>query len=546
MGTEARPREIRLTHRARLAVSPGRFVRCRAVLRPPPGPSIPGDYNFRRQAWFQGLHAVGYVQGRCRGGVLGAPEASSMSRHLAIAVKRRALAEYSMSVAGERAGGFAAALTSGDRSFMREEDRVALRRSGLAHLLAISGLHFSIVCGLVYAIMFRGLARIEWLAIRVPLQKPAAVAGLLAGIAYLVISGASVSTQRAFIMAALVFAAVLINRQAISLRTYAIAMVCIMVLRPDSVLSPGFQMSFAATGVLIAIYETWREHRMARPGGLGSKRAFAIKSLVVTSVAAGLATAPFAFYHFDRVAPFGLIANLLAMPIISLISAPAAALALILAPFGYADIGLRLFGWSLELVLAVAHWNDGLSTSTAPQWIPMPGPSLFMFSAGIAAFLLLKDRARKTITGTLVLAGFVSWWLATPASIYWAPSGDVYARSGGAYERIRFVDGAGLSPLSYKEFPVRGYCRNRRCLSDIDDGRVLFLAENELVDCDHLPSDVFVLSGKQQIKSCSNALAFPEIVAKGGAAIWLRRGKLHNIRFADACGARPWQAPCDP
>ena len=159
------PHTIRMTHRARLAVAPGRFVRCWAVLRPPPGPALPGDYNFQRQAWFEGLDAVGYVQGRCRGGVLGAPAPLELRLKLRLASLQRNLAIYVREPCGERAGGFAAALITGDRSFMREEDREALRGSGLAHLLAISGLHLGIVGGLVFLIIRRALALIEWLAL---------------------------------------------------------------------------------------------------------------------------------------------------------------------------------------------------------------------------------------------------------------------------------------------------------------------------------------------------------------------------------------------
>ena len=543
VASDDRPLEIRLTHRAALQVSPGRFVRCLAVLRRPPDPSIPGDYDFRRQAWFEGLHAVGYVQGRCRGGALGQSNDTWVARTAVIAAYRRNLAEYTRVAAGPRAGGFAAALTSGDRSFMRLEDREALREAGLAHLLAISGLHIGIVCGLVYLIVFKGLARISWLARRMPLQKPAAVTALTIGAAYLVISGASVSTQRAFIMAALVFIAILIDRNAISLRTFAIAMVVIVVISPGSVLTPGFQMSFAATGVLIAIYEVWRERRLKTPQGFGSNQAFAVKSLFVTSVAAGLATAPFAFYHFDRIAPFGLIANLLAMPIISFVTAPAAAASMLLAPFGLAEYGLRVFGWSLEWVLAISHWASGTADAANPQWKPMPEISLFLFSCSVGAFILLTDRLRTYAAIGFGSAALGFWLLSVPASAYWAPSGDVYARIDGQYQRIAFLEGEGLSPLRYKDLPVSGYCQNRRCLIETDNGKLLLIANEGRVDCGGLEPEILVLSGSPANQSCPDHLSFLTIKERGGAAIWLSRAA-PKIRFASSCGQRPWMSKC--
>ena len=460
-----------------------------------------------------------------------------------IAATRRTLAKYTNAAAGDRAGGFAAALTSGDRSFMLPEDREALRAAGLAHLLAISGLHMGIVCGLVYLIVFRGLARWSWLARRVPLQKPAAAVALATGAVYLVVSGASVSTQRAFIMAALVFIAILINRHAISLRTFAIAMIVVVVIFPVSVLSPGFQMSFAATGTLIAIYEAWREKRLETPRGFGSGPAFAMKSLVVTSVAAGLATAPFAFYHFDRIAPFGLIANLLAMPIVSFVTAPAAALTLILAPFGLADYGLRIFGWSLEWVLAIAHWSAGTGGEPGPQWKQMPDISLILFSVGIGAFVLLTSRTRLYATGGCVLAAFLLWIVSTPATLIWAPSGDVFALKDKRYERIEFLEGEGLSPLKFKNLSTTGYCSHRRCLVETDAGKVLLIGNEKETICETEQFTGLVLSGAPPLPDCSANLSFSTIAEKGGAAVWLN-DSTPKIRFATICGNRPWMPAC--
>ena len=248
------PPIVRVTHISSLETEPGRFVRCWVVLRPPPAPVIQGDYAFDRQAWYSGLGAVGYVQGRCRGGAGGAPDSILAATTLEISQARRQLAKHVFEAAGARSGGFAAALSSGDRSFMSETDQEALRGAGLAHLLAISGLHMGIVGGLVFLLVWRGLAFIEPIALRVPVKKIGALAALLACAIYLILSGASISTQRAFVMAAILFGAVLIDRTSLSLRSLAIAMMIILAVAPWRVLTPGFQMSFAATGALLAPY----------------------------------------------------------------------------------------------------------------------------------------------------------------------------------------------------------------------------------------------------------------------------------------------------
>jgi len=540
------PKHIRVTHTSSLKVYPGRFVRCWAVLRPPPSQSVPGDYNFRRQAWFSGLDAVGYVQGRCRGGVLGAPKDAGLRRKLDLAVTRRGLAEHVMRSSGERAGGFATALVSGDRSYIASEDQDALRGAGLAHLLAISGLHMAICGGLIYALLFRALARIEWLALRVPLQKPAAIAGLIASLIYLVISGASVSTQRAFIMAGLVFAAMLIDRQAISLRTLAIAMIVIVCLQPESVLSPGFQMSFAATGCLIATYEAWQKRRQDLPQGWLSQPIFVLKSLVVTSVVAAAATAPFALYHFDRIAPYGLLANVLAMPVITFISAPAAAVSLVLAPFGLSDLGLRLFGLSLELVLKIAHFCNGLAGDEPASWKQMPGLSLILFSLVIGSVGVLVGKTRRRgIVGLSGLAALI--WIASPLpDAYWAPSGDVFVRGiGGQYQQLTFVDGDGLSPLRFQKAPSLPPCTAPRCLVETHSGPILLVNSNGLSRlCEDKPADLLALvSERPDSATCANILEYSEVTAKGGLAISLKRSGVKR-EHSSKCGARPWQVKC--
>ena len=355
LATENTPKHIRLTHILDLKTEPGRFVRCWSVLRPPPAPVLADDYGFDRQAWYMGLGAVGYVQGRCRGATLGRPGGILERVENWISVTRRQLARYVKQHAGDRAGSFAAALVSGDRSFMTMTDQEALRGAGLAHLLAISGLHMGIVGGLVFLLTWRVLALIEPVALRVNVKKPAATAALFSCLVYLVISGASVSTQRAFIMATVLFGAVLIDRTALSLRSLAIAMILVLTLLPWSVVTPGFQMSFAATGALIATYERWQRRLREQAYIRRNRSLFWVQGLFVTSTVSGFATMPFALYHFGRVAGLGLAANLMAMPIVSLISAPAATAALVLAPIGLDRWALRAFGLSLEAVLVVAH-----------------------------------------------------------------------------------------------------------------------------------------------------------------------------------------------
>ncbi len=539
MDSDGTPGLVRVTHPLSLRVGPGRFVRCRAVLRPPPEPAMPGDYDFQRQAYLEGLGAVGYVQGRCRGGPLGSAGGPVAAAGLWLDGKRRRIAEHVRVAAGERAGGFAAALVSGDRSYMPEADQAALRGSGLAHLLAISGLHLSIVCGLVYLLVRRSLALAEPLAVRVAVQKPAALAALLAGGVYLLLSGASVSTQRAFIMAAIFFGAILFDRPGFSLRSFAVAMVAVVLIDPVSVTSPGFQMSFAATGALIATYEALSRRRAARadPAG-GSRVAEVVNSLVVTSVVASFATAPFALYHFDRVSGGGLLANLLAMPIISFVSAPAAGLALVLAPLGLDSIGLRLFGLSLEWVLAIAHWANALpGQALVPAW-PMPGVSFALLVAALAGWVLLTGWWRWL--GLLVpclLAGF-SWVSMKGADLHWGADGHLYVFSADGALRLDLVDGDRLGPLRYSDLEPHPACRTGTCRFPSHRGVVeIRWQREEPVLC--LQRGLRASDAGRAVTDCGQVLGWAEVEAAGGVSVHLGRGPAPGGR----CRPRPWR-PC--
>lgn len=559
LSPEETAKTVRLTHRLDLRVSSGRFVRCWAVLRPPPGPAIPGDYDFQRQAWFEELDAVGYVMGRCRGGVLGLPNDLAAQTQLAIASKRRQLARYTYAVSGDRAGGFAAALVSGDRSYISVADQEALRGAGLAHLLAISGLHLGIVGGLVYLLFRRGLGVVAPLTRRYAIQKPAAIAAILAITAYLILSGASVSTQRAYIMSVIFFSAILVDRPALSLRSFSLAMLLVVLLRPESVFSPGFQMSFAATGVLIAIYEQWSRHRARSEYGVRSQIWFWMQSLALTSIAASVATAPFAFYHFERLAPLGLAANLAAMPVVSLLSVPSAGLAIILAPFGLSEWGLRAFGGSLELVLAISHWASAAGAGFASPVRSMPPLVLVGFTSVLIGFVLFRRWLRWLVC--LVMAvGAGALWIGLPiADGYWSPSGEVYLNmeSGSQFTRVALAESDALGPLRFEGALEAEGCIDTDCTYELTGGQIVRTLARipRKSDCPRssqlvlilvtMSDDRFGAEPSEKAWACPNVLTWQSI-QRGGGVRFQFTGDSVDIRHTRKCSVRPWrQCPSD-
>ena len=394
------PRQVRVSlHGAdpSFDLIPGQRVMTTGHLSPPGGPVEPGGFDFRRHAWFQGLGAVGYTRNPL---LQSAPVADG----LALLRLRRAISARIIEVQGGDIGGFGAAVTTGDRSGVSQEALEWLRASNTAHLLAISGLHMGLLVGVVFAALRYGLALIPWVALRLPVRKIAAGGALVAAAAYLALSGSSVATERAFVMAAVMLLAVMLDRRAISLRSVAMAAMIVLALRPEALLGPGFQMSFAATTALVAVYGWMRDADLSLPGGFWAK---AVLGVLLSSFVAGLATAPIGAAHFNAVAHYGLLANLLSVPLMGSVVMPAAVLAAALSPLGLEAVGLWIMGWGIQWILWVAEAVAGLDG--ARRFVPSPPLAVLpLFSLGALFVILWQGRSRAMGLLPVVAAG-VLW-----------------------------------------------------------------------------------------------------------------------------------------
>ncbi len=389
-GVEAPPRYVRVSVREAGLLTAGRAAICRGVLGPPSGPMAPGAYDFARRAYFERLGATGFAFGRCRPAAFEPPPSWLDRQRLRLAAMRADLSAVIQNAAPGRGGAIAAALVTGDRSSIDAATNESLRDSGLGHLLSVSGIHMGVVGGLVFASMLWTLSLIGPIALRFPVKKIAATAALLVLAAYLIVSGSSVPALRSFVMACVAFGAILIDRPAISMRGLALAAFVVVLIFPESVLEPGFQMSFAATMALVALFEMMKraphEPALPTPGPLiGALNASArgIGGVLLISLVAGLATDPFALYHFQRFAIYSLPANLIAAPIMSFLVAPAAGVAAVLAPFGLADPALEVMASALDLIAAV-----GQTFGERPEAVrALPRPSDLAFLLCVLALL---------------------------------------------------------------------------------------------------------------------------------------------------------------
>jgi len=367
-----------------------------AMLHPPAGPALPGAFDFQRFAWFQRLGAVGYA--------VGAPGLVEAGRPSGVIMRidelRRGLTERITTALPGDPGAFAAAILTGDQNGLSKEAQQALRDSGLAHILSISGLHLAFAAGLMMGIVRYGLALLPGIALRFQVKKIAAVAALLGSAFYLALAGAPVPAQRAFGMLAIVLIGVLADRTALTLRLVCWAAAVILLLQPESLTGASFQLSFAAVVALIAAWEAarvWRARRHAqgvdKTDGMRQRVGRYAADSVMSTLVASLATAGFAVYHFNRLSLVGVVANLVAVPLTGIWVMPWGLLAMLLAPLGLEWLALVPMGWGIEWTLDIARWAAALP-GAASGASAMPGASLWLLTLGGLWFCFWSTRWR--------------------------------------------------------------------------------------------------------------------------------------------------------
>ncbi len=381
------PYRVRVTARfAGMKLKTGDAVRLRAILRPVPEPVAPGGFDFARKAWFERLGAVGFAIGPPTVVSDAAPPPVGLRLWASIDSLRQTIAKRIHAALPGPSGAIATALITGERTAIPEDTLAALRHSGLAHVLAISGLHMALMAGTLFWLVRAGLALIPSLALRYPIKKWAALLALAGAAFYLALSGAGIATQRAFIMMAIFFTAILLDRPALTLRNVAIAALIILLTLPESVLNVSFQMSFAAVVGLVSVYEiTTSRRRNALDRGVvasGISRIWRyIAGIGLTTLVASLATAPFAAFHFHKLAQFSLLGNLAAMPLVGIVIMPMALLALLAMPFELEAGPLWVMAQGIGFLTQVAEYVSGLDGAVV-HVAAMPTQALVLLVVG--------------------------------------------------------------------------------------------------------------------------------------------------------------------
>lgn len=369
----------------------GQDIELLAILYAPPAPAAPGAYDFRRDLYFQRIGGVGYSVKRFEQEATANDDAPLIGRMRQAAAQRISAVLDGPDKAAERS--IALALLVGERGPIPETVNSQMRDSGLAHLLAISGMNVTIAAGLIYFVLRFALAAIPWVALRFPIKKWAAAGGLLSAIAYTQFVGAPVSAERAMITTAVLMFAIMLDRNALSMRVAAFSAVLLLLVEPEALMGASFQMSYAAILALVVLFEFWQYRGGKREHGRFRRAMLYLGAIAVMSVAASAATAVFAIYHFQQNAFYGLGANLIAVPLNDLWIMPWAVAAYALMPLGLEALALVPMSWGISAMLATAKFFADLPGAAA-QYEAMPSLALGLIVLGGLWFLIWTKRWR--------------------------------------------------------------------------------------------------------------------------------------------------------
>lgn len=404
--TTETPKALRLSIRKGgndLAI--GNYIRVFAKIEPASRPTTPGGFDFRRHAYFKQIGGYGYVLGAPR--VIQAQAESQKNIFSFFENARNHISGLVNATLEPRQAGMVAALLTGERAAINPEDWQALRDSGLAHLLAISGANVDMVAVFVFFLVRLALAAFPAVALRYPIKKFAAVAAFFAALFYVLLIYPSTPTLRALLTVTIVLLAILLDRSPITLRLVCVTASLILLTQPEQLLSPSFQLSFAAVTALVAVFEwvaPWLK-RVHRDAALVTRLVIYLLGVCATTAIATVATAPISLYHFQSLALYGVVANVVAVPIMTFLIMPLAILCYAMIPLGVAVPSLHVLGAMCDWILDIAH---AVAEMPGARWTPPAMPLLAFLMIVLAGLVLcLAARRLKAFALVPVMAGLI-------------------------------------------------------------------------------------------------------------------------------------------
>ncbi|MEO6433747.1 MAG: ComEC/Rec2 family competence protein [Sphingomicrobium sp.] len=540
-------------------IEQGARVKVRARLAPPPGMALPGTYDFARDAWFKRIGAVGKAIGPLEVIAAAEPRGFTWARS---ALHRHIEARLPVSTRG-----IAIAFATGDQNAVSAEDAEAMRRSGLTHLLSVSGLHIAAVVAAVMLLTLRLLALSKTLALRLNLVLVAAGAAAVAGIGYTLLTGAQVPTVRSCVAAVLVLAGIALGRDALSMRLIAAGAVLVLVFRPEAAAGPSFQMSFAAVVAIVALHNSqWaRRHLVRREEGGLARFVRALAGLVATGLAVEVALLPIALYYFHRTGLYGAAANIIAIPLTTFLIMPLEALALLLDAIGLGAPLWTFCSWTIAGLLALAHAVAG-ATGAVITLASIPAASFALMVVGGLWLCLWEGRVR--LAGVpLVAAGAAAAFLSPTPDLLITGDGRnvvVIDRDGqpfvlrersGDYVRSMLAEASGFDGelLALASAPF-GRCSPDSCVAQFERGgrgwTVLAIRSRHFLDWRDMiatcaTADIVVAERKLPDACAPRWLKLdrPALARSGGVSIHLDRKTPVVQTVSQQIADHPWAPP---
>lgn len=549
------PRKVRLKIRKDEALQQGQRIKALANLNPTGTPVMPGAFDFQRMMFFKGIGGVGFTYK--------APEILEQGQKTGswLSAIRQKITDKVITATNNPQQAVIVALMTGQRGAIADENWDALRQSGLAHLLAISGLHVGMVAGVLFFFSRLLMAFFPALALHYPIKKYAAVIALIGALFYTLIVGATIPTQRALMMTGLVMVAIIFDRSPFSLRLVALAALVVLFFSPESLTSVSFQMSFAAVAALIYFYDLIRPYWIAmhRKAGFSRKVALYFIGISLTTIVAGTATGLFSLYHFQNYAVFGVLANIIAVPLMAFVVMPLIVLSYVLMPLGLENLSLGVIEWGVSWVLATAHWVshiDGASWHIAafPHWIFISMVCcgwfwiawkgrfkrivipIFIIMIGLISLYKQADILVSSKVNLVAITNETgSLWLSTRVKERY--SSDQWMRLNGLtnQEKLKWpkegsVDGF---PLTCGQYGCRGELKGQKI-------SVAFHNKAWQEDCDW--ADLVISEQPIPYKKCKaeTVIDFFDVWREGNHAIWLTPNKVEIKTVEEVRGLRPW------
>ena len=559
LAPEARPARVRVSFRKTPTPLPGDVVAATARLLPPPEAARPGGYDFARDAYFQGIGAVGSLVGAVTIRAPTEPPPLRLRLAATLDAARNGLTRRIAEAAGGQAGAVAAALVTGKRGLIGPATNDALRAAGIYHVVSISGLHMVLAAGVVFWLVRALLALVPHCALLWPIKKIAAGFAMVGVTAYCAFSGWDIAAERSLIMTLIMLGAILVDRPALSMRNLALAALIALARELEGLLGPSFQMSFGAVAGLIACARLIDGRLFVRPGAgrlgrLVGTGLSAVTGTLATTLVAQVATAPFATYHFQTIQPFGLVGNALTLPLVSLVVMPSAVIGILAYPFALDRPIWWLMGQAVGGMLAVSQWIAGFERAIVV--VPAFGTAaLFLLTAGLLLATLPASRLRWLAVPPILLGLVVA---ARPDRY------DLYVDRQGAGAAVRGPDGRLAALGSPSGFVLEqwlkadgdgrgagglivrsggGRCDRLGCTARLPDGRAVALVRDRRAFPEDCARAAVLITGLVAPPTCTSPLVIDRRVLSAQGAVALRsEGESFVAHHARADGrAVPWR-----